>query len=146
MTGNKVIYNYNYSSRSPTSTKTFSCFNPYSRVKKDICMITSEIHILVILQMFTMCNLNICVKCKIFLDDGVENTVSEWCQKKCVTLWKFKFLMYFNLLWVSFQRYWLRLYWKQTEALLSVLSDTFCHNSQVLTFEIWPRNWILNFI
>lgn len=95
-------------------------------------MITSENHILVILQMFTMRNLNICVKCKIFLDDGVENTVSEWCQKKSVTLWKFKFPMYFNLPWVSFRRYWLRLYWKQTEALLS---DTFCH--KLTGIDIW---------
>lgn len=44
-------------------------------------MIKSKNHILVILQMFTMSNLNIC-KCKVFLDDDVENTVSDWCQNK----------------------------------------------------------------
>lgn len=77
MTGNKIIYNYNNSKRFPTSTKNFSCLNPYFHVKKDICMIKSENHILVILQMFTKNTLNVCVKCKTFLEDGVENTVSD---------------------------------------------------------------------
>lgn len=51
-------------------------------------MIKSEKHILVILQMFTKSNLNICVKCKIFLDDGIENIVSDWCQEKSVNSMK----------------------------------------------------------
>lgn len=89
MTSNKTIYNCNYKKRFPTSTKKkFSCLNPHFHVKKNICMIKSENHILVILQMFTTSNLNICVKCKIFLDDGVENTVSDWCQKKTCNFMK----------------------------------------------------------
>ena len=82
MTGNKTIYNCNYHKRFPTPNKIFSCLNSHFHVKKDICMIKSENHILVILQMFTKSSLNICVKWKIFLDDGVKNTVSDWCQKK----------------------------------------------------------------
>lgn len=52
MTGNETIYNCSYNQRFPDSTKNFSCLNPHFHVKKDICMIKSGSHILVILQMF----------------------------------------------------------------------------------------------
>lgn len=58
-------------------------------------MIKSEKHILVILQMFTKSNLNICVKCKIFLDDDIESIVSDWCQKKHVNSMKIQIIYVF---------------------------------------------------
>ena len=134
-----------YNKTLPTSTKNFSCLNPHLHVKKDICMIKSENHILVILRMFTKSSWNICVKCKIFLDDGVKNTVSDWCQKKNVTSWNFNFLLiliyseflYRYIIWGLLMKMFYICAWDMV---------SIRHIYDHLMWLEWLRNWILNFI